>query len=85
MAAHAVLKDQAKVGDATNNIFWLDPWSKDGQKVAIEVRPYTHDLRLHAEAALTLIAQAQKKPGSAALLCPFALAIATSEFSNGYG
>ncbi len=63
MAAHAVLKDQAKVGDATNNIFWLDPWSKDGQKVAAEVRPYTHDLRMHAEAALTLIAHARAAAG----------------------
>jgi hexosaminidase len=63
MAAHAVLKDQAKVGDATNNIFWLDPWSPDGQKIAAEVRPYTHDLRLHAEAALTLIAQARAAAG----------------------
>jgi hypothetical protein len=63
MAAHAVLKDQAKVGDATNNIFWLDPWSPDGQKVAAEVRPYTHDLRMHAEAALTLIAQARAAAG----------------------
>jgi hexosaminidase len=63
MAAHAILKDQAKVGDATNNIFWLDPWSKDGQKIAAQVRPYTHDLRLHAEAALTLIAQARAAAG----------------------
>jgi hypothetical protein len=63
MAAHSVLKDQAKVGDATNNIFWLDPWSKDGQKIAAQVRPYTHDLRLHAEAALTLIAQARAAAG----------------------
>jgi hypothetical protein len=63
MAAHAILKDQAKVGDATNNIFWLDPWSADGQKVAAEVRPFTHDLRLHAEAALTLIAQARAAAG----------------------
>ena len=63
MAAHAVLKDQAKVGDATNNIFWLDPWSKDGQKIAAQVRPYTHDLRMHAEAALTLIAQARAAAG----------------------
>lgn len=63
MAAHQVLKEQAKVGDATNNIFWLDPWSKDGQKVADEVRPYTHDLRMHAEAALTLIAQARAAAG----------------------
>jgi hypothetical protein len=64
MAAHAVLKDQAKAGDATNNIFWLDPWSKDGQKIAAQVRPYTHDLRMHAEAALTLIAQARAAAGS---------------------
>jgi len=63
MAAHAVLKDQAKVGDATNNIFWLDPWSKDGQRIADQVRPYTHDLRMHAEAALTLIAQARVAAG----------------------
>jgi hexosaminidase len=63
MAAHAVLKDQAKVGNATNNIFWLDPWSKDGQKIATQVRPYTHDLRMHAEAALTLIAQARAAAG----------------------
>jgi hexosaminidase len=63
MAAHSVLKEQAKVGDATNNIFWLDPWSKDGQKVADQIRPYTHDLRMHAEAALTLIAQARAAAG----------------------
>ena len=63
MAAHAILKDQAKVGDATNNLFWLDPWSKDGQKIAAEMRPYTRDLRMHAEAALTLIAQARAAAG----------------------
>jgi hypothetical protein len=63
MAAHAVLRDQAQVGDATNALFWLDPWSKDGQTIAAEVRPYTHDLRLHAEAALTLIAQARAAAG----------------------
>ena len=51
------------MGDATNNIFWLDPWSKDGQQIAAEVRPYTHDLRMHAEAALTLIAQARAAAG----------------------
>ncbi|HWG16867.1 MAG TPA: glycoside hydrolase family 20 zincin-like fold domain-containing protein [Acidobacteriaceae bacterium] len=64
MAAHAVLKEQAKVGDATNNIFWLDPWSKDGQKIGAEVRPYTHELRMHAEAALTLIAKARAAAGA---------------------
>jgi hexosaminidase len=61
-AAHDILR-QAKVGDATNNIFWLDPWSKDGEKIAAQVRPYTHDLRMHAEAALTLIAHAKASAG----------------------
>jgi len=63
MLAHSVLKSQAQVGDASDNIFWLDPWSKDGQKIAAQVRPYTRDLRLHAEAALTLIAQARAVAG----------------------
>jgi hypothetical protein len=64
MAAHRVLKENAQVGNATNNIFWLDPWSKDGQKIAAQVRPWTHDLRVHAEAALTLIARARAAAGA---------------------
>jgi hypothetical protein len=63
MAAHAVLKEQAQVGDASDNLFWLDPWSKDGQRIATEIRPWTRDLRMHAEAALTLIAQARAVAG----------------------
>jgi hypothetical protein len=66
MEAHKVLKDLALVGDATNAIFWLDPWSKDGQKTAVALRPWTHDLRTHAEAALTLIAQARAVAGTRA-------------------
>ncbi len=65
MAAEALLHDQAKVGDASDGLFWLDPWSKDGQTYAAKIRPYTHELRLHAERALTLIAQAR-----AAYPCP---------------
>jgi hexosaminidase len=63
MAAHAVLKDQAHVGNATNSIFWIDPWSPDGQRIAAQVRPFTHALRMHAEASLTLIAQARAAAG----------------------
>jgi hexosaminidase len=59
MLAHALLKDEAKVGDGTNSIFWLDPMSKDGLRIGNQVRPFAHDLRLHAERALTLIAQAR--------------------------
>src|SRR5271154_3860179 len=66
MLAHSVLKDDAKVGDGTNNIFWLDPMSKDGLKIGAQVLPYVHDLRLHAERALTLIAQARASTPAAA-------------------
>ncbi|MEO6805769.1 MAG: beta-N-acetylhexosaminidase [Edaphobacter sp.] len=59
MLAHALLKDEAKVGDGTNSIFWLDPMSVDGLRIGAQVRPFAHDLRLHAERALTLIAQAR--------------------------
>ena len=59
MLAHAVLKDQAKEGDGGNSIFWLDPMSKDGLRIGTSVRPFAHDLRLHAERALTLISQAR--------------------------
>ncbi len=57
MAAQELLKTEAKVGDASDGLFWIDPWSKDGQGYAAKIRPYTHELRLHAERALTLIAE----------------------------
>jgi len=59
MACHDLLKQQAKTGDGSDGLFWIDPWSPDGQKIAAKIRPFTHDLRLHAERALTLIAQAR--------------------------
>jgi hexosaminidase len=59
MLAHSVLKEQAKEGDGTDSIFWLDPMSKDGLRIGAQVRPYASDLRLHAERALTLIARAR--------------------------
>ena len=59
MLAHDLLQKQARVGDGSDGLFWIDPMSKDGQVYAAKIRPYTHDLRLHAERALTLIAQAR--------------------------
>jgi len=59
MTCHTLLREQAHVGDGSDGLFWLDPWSKDGQTYAAKLRPYTHDLRLHAERALTLIAEAR--------------------------
>ncbi len=59
MAAHDVLKYDAKVGDGSDALFWIDPWSTDGEQNAEKVRPYTHELRMHAERAMDLIAQAR--------------------------
>ena len=71
MKCHDILRNQAHVGDGSDGLFWLDPWSKDGQPVAVKMRPWSHDVRLHAEHALTLIAQARAanpgtKPGPGA-------------------
>ncbi len=70
MLAHAVLKDQAKQGDGGNSIFWLDPMSPDGLRIGTAVRPFAHDLRLHAERALTLIAQARAAAPAVAVASP---------------
>ena len=59
MQAHAILRNQAHVGDGSDGLFWLDPWSVDGQTVAGKIRPFVRDVRLAAERALTLIAQAR--------------------------
>ena len=66
MAAHDLLKNEAKVGDGSDGLFWMDPWSKDGETTAVKLRPYLRDLRLHAEKALQLIAEARAAyPGAA--------------------
>ncbi len=59
MAAHALLKDNFKSSDASDLLFWVDPWSSDGQITAGKIRPYVHDLRMHAERAIVLIAEAR--------------------------
>ncbi|GAC1514665.1 MAG: hypothetical protein NVS1B4_02850 [Gemmatimonadaceae bacterium] len=59
-AAHALLQ-KAGVGDASNALFWLDPWSGEGKVVAEQLRPVARDLRVLAESALVLVAEA--RPG----------------------
>ncbi len=59
MAAHALLKT-AGLEDANDSLFWLDPFSSQGQQVAAKIRPALHDLRLHAERAITLLAEARE-------------------------
>ncbi|MHB1022383.1 MAG: glycoside hydrolase family 20 zincin-like fold domain-containing protein [Acidobacteriaceae bacterium] len=60
MQAHNLLKLTAKVGDGSDGLFWIDPWSKDGQVIANKVRPVLSEVRLHAERALVLLDQARE-------------------------
>ncbi|HTD96262.1 MAG TPA: glycoside hydrolase family 20 zincin-like fold domain-containing protein [Edaphobacter sp.] len=59
MAAHKILKDSPLKVDASDLVFWIDPWSPDGQREAAQLRPILSELRLHAERAITLVAQAR--------------------------
>ncbi|MGO9490648.1 MAG: family 20 glycosylhydrolase [Terracidiphilus sp.] len=58
MDAHAVLK-KAGLEDAQDDYFWLDPFSAPGQQVSVKLLPVAGDLRLDAERAITLLAQAR--------------------------
>jgi hexosaminidase len=54
---------QAKVKKQTDELYWMDPWTTEGQVVATELRPLLPGLRLHAERAITLVAQARSAAG----------------------
>ncbi len=58
MAAHSLLKG-AGLEDAKDAYFWADPFSPQGQLLAAKLRPTLHELRLHAERAITLVAEAR--------------------------
>jgi len=69
MAAQTTLKD-AGLGAATDNLFWVDPWSAEGQQLSAKLLPVAHAMRVHAEQAIILIEQAR---GSGTLREPDAL------------
>lgn len=59
-ACHALLKDVVtKGGDANDFLFWVDPWTAEGQTIAAKLRPINRELRLHAEQALILVREAR--------------------------
>lgn len=58
MAAHAVM-NKAGLYDAQDFFFWVDPFSPEGQQVSAKLLPAAADLRLAAEKAITLIAEAR--------------------------
>jgi hexosaminidase len=52
-----------KMKELTDELFWIDPWSIEGQSAATELRPLLPGVRLHAERAITLLAQARSVAG----------------------
>jgi hypothetical protein len=58
MAAFDALS-QAKIDVRSDDLFWLDPWSPQGQAAALKLLPIATDLRRHAEQAIALVTQAR--------------------------
>ena len=59
MVAHQLLHDSPLKTDGADLVFWIDPWSFDGQREAGQIRPILSEVRLHAERAITLVAEAR--------------------------
>jgi hexosaminidase len=63
MAAHKLIQGlgmDSYPDDGSDAIFWIDPWSKEGQQLSLRMQPIVHDLRMHAEHAIDLIREARK-------------------------
>jgi hypothetical protein len=58
MAAQAAIQ-QVGLTDAEDEYFWIDPFSPEGQRLALKLRPAEHELRLYAERAIALVAEAR--------------------------
>lgn len=53
------LLHQAKIEQNTDELYWVDPWSPEGQAIAKQLRPVIYEMRLRAEHAITAVAQAR--------------------------
>ena len=58
MAAHALLR-KAGLNDVEDAYFWADPFSPQGQGVSAKLLPVASEMRLDAEKAITLVAEAR--------------------------
>jgi hypothetical protein len=58
MAAFDALS-QAKIDVRSDDLFWLDPWSPQGQAASLKLLPIAPELRRHAEQAIALVTQAR--------------------------
>jgi hypothetical protein len=60
MAAHAAL-NKTKLDATSDQFFWVDPWSVQGQKISAALLPVAPELRLHAERAIVLLAEVRRE------------------------
>lgn len=58
--AHRILQ-RAGVGDASNRLFWLDPFAAAGAALTATIAPVASELRLAAEDALAALESAEEK------------------------
>jgi hexosaminidase len=61
----------ADTGLTSDMLFWVDPWSAQGQAASAKLLPVVKQVRLHAEQAMVLLDQARRQ--EADLLAPGAL------------
>jgi hypothetical protein len=57
-AAHATLS-KGGVGDGSDALYWVDPFSAEGQIQAQRIRAVSREMRIQAESAMVLIAEAR--------------------------
>ena len=53
--------NKSGLGAGTDELFWVDPWSKEGRQDSAKLLPIAHDLRIHAENAIVLIERARQE------------------------
>jgi hypothetical protein len=58
MAAHQAL-GKAQIRLDSNTLFWMDPWSAQGQGVSAKMLPVARQMRRHAEQAIVLLDEAR--------------------------
>ena len=58
MLANQVL-GKAHTEWSSDDLFWLDPWSAEGQAIEAKLQPVAKELRQHAEQAIVLLEQAR--------------------------
>jgi hexosaminidase len=62
-AAHSALA-KAGLGDGSNSLYWMDPYTTEGQVNAQKIRVVAREMRVLAESAMVLIAEARNVQGA---------------------